>query len=272
MRSFVRERKLHAGNYVEVDIFTRTANQEATNKRSRRRKHKVSRPAQNNLNEKNSKRYARLLLHANFTDGDYFLTLTYSDKHLPSTPEAGKKDVDRFLRSLRGKYKKADLELKYMLFTSYQLDSETGYVKRIHHHLVVNKGISRDEVEACWGKGRGKNKEKLGRTEAKLIQSDEDGIQALANYLTNQEKWVNRQWKRGEKRWSSSKNLVKPYETRNDHKFSKKKLEKMGKAVDLAEEELLKLYPEFRIVGDVKSRYYEENGWHIHAEMLRSSE
>ena len=106
MRSFIRERKLHAGDYVEVDIYSRTQTQEVANRRTRRRKHKVSRPAQNNLNEKNSKRYARLLMHANFSDGDYFVTLTYSAKNLPESPDKWKKDIDRFLRSLRTKYKK----------------------------------------------------------------------------------------------------------------------------------------------------------------------
>ncbi|MGJ0563551.1 rolling circle replication-associated protein [Enterococcus innesii] len=271
MRSFIRERKLHAGDYVEVDIYSRTQTQEVANRRTRRRKHKVSRPAQNNLNEKNSKRYARLLMHANFSDGDYFVTLTYSAKNLPESPDKGKKDIDRFLRSLRTKYKKVGKEVKYMWFTSYQLDSNTGYVKRIHHHLVLNNAISRDEVERCWSYGRGKNKQKLGRTESKVIQSDSDGIQALANYLTNQEKWIDRQWKKGEKRWSSSKNLKKPYETRNDHKFSKKKVEKMVISTDLGEEKLLKMYPGYRVIGEIKANYYEENGWYIHIELMKNN-
>ena len=272
MRSFVREKRIHAGDYAEVDIFSRTENQELTSKRSRKRKRRVSRPAQNNLNEKNSKRYARLLLHANFQDNDYFLTLTYSDNHLPSTPAEAKKDVDRFLRSLRNKYKKIGNELKYMVFTSYQLDSEDAYIQRIHHHLVINRGISRDEVEACWSIGRGKNKKKLGRTEAKLIQSDSDGIQALANYLTNQEKWVNRQWKKGEKRWTSSKNLKKPYETKNDHKWSQRKLEILAKSADAGEELFLENFPGYHVIGEIKVQYFEDTGWHIHVELIKKSQ
>jgi hypothetical protein len=126
-------------------------------------------------------------------------------------------------------------------------------------------------VERCWSYGRGKNKQKLGRTESKVIQSDSDGIQALANYLTNQEKWIDRQWKKGEKRWSSSKNLKKPYETRNDHKFSKKKVEKMVISTDLGEEKLLKMYPGYRVIGEIKANYYEENGWYIHIELMKNN-
>ena len=78
MRSFVREKRVYAGEeYMEVSLFTRTVEQERYCKSARRSKRKnVSRPVQNNLNDRNSKRYAKLLIYANFGKNDYYLTFT----------------------------------------------------------------------------------------------------------------------------------------------------------------------------------------------------
>lgn len=270
MRSFVREKTIHAGDYKELSLFVRTSEQEKANKRSRKRKKKVSRPAQNNLNEKNSKRYAMLLLYANFLINDYYLTLTYAPKFLPKLPEDAKKIIDNYLSKLRRLYRKQGYELKYMWFTEFQYDDDTGYIKRIHHHVIVNRGPSRDEVEKCWSVGRGKKNEKIGITKAELIQSTEyGGIHDLAMYLTSQEKYKNGRWKKGQKRWSSSKNLVKPYETKNDYKYSLRKFEKIATSTDAGEEILLKNYPEYQVIGEIKVRHFEDSGWHITVELLR---
>ncbi|MGM0337666.1 rolling circle replication-associated protein [Enterococcus sp. AZ007] len=270
MRSFVREKTVHAGDYKELSIFVRTSEQEKANRRSRKRRKKISRPAQRNLNDKNSKRYAMLLLYSNFTLKDYYLTITYYNKYLPETPDDAKKTIDNYLSKLRRLYKKHNQDLKYMWFTEFQYDDDTGYIKRIHHHVVVNKGPSRDEVEDCWSVGRGKNKEKLGRTEARIIQKTESGgIHDLAMYLTTQGKHINGRWKKGQKRWSSSKNLTKPYETKNDHKYSLRKLEKIAASTDAGEELFKQLYPDYQIVGEVKIKHIEDSGWHIRVELLK---
>lgn len=270
MRSFVREKVTHAGNYKELSIFVRTSEQEKANRRSRKRKKKISRPAQRNLNDKNSKQYAKWLLYANFNEKDYYLTLTYKSKFLPATPDDAKRVIDNFLSKLRRLYKKTNEELKYMWFTEFQYDDDTGYVKRLHHHLVINRGPSRDAIEDCWSIGRGKKKEKLGRTHADLIQfSESGGIHDLAMYLTSQEKYKNGRWKKGQKRWSSSKNLIKPYSTKNDHKYSLRKFEKIATATDAGEEILLKNYPDYQVIGDIKIRHFEDSGWHITVELLK---
>ncbi len=270
MRSFVREKTIHAGDYKELSLFVRTSEQEKANRRSRKRKKKVSRPAQRNLNDKNSKQYAKWLMYSNFTEKDYYLTLTYKSKYLPATPDDAKRVIDNFLSKLRRLYKKTNEELKYMWFTEFQYDDDTGYVKRLHHHVVINRGPSRDAIEDCWSIGRGKKKEKLGRTHADLIQmSESGGIHDLAMYLTSQEKYRNGRWKKGQKRWSSSKNLVKPYETKNDYKYSLRKFEKIATSTDAGEEILLKNYPEYQVIGEIKVRHFEDSGWHITVELLR---
>lgn len=270
-KSFVREKRVHAGAFMEVSLFTRTAEQEKYAKGgNRKRKQKVSRPAQNNLNERNSKRYAKLLVYANFTRNDYYLTFTYNAKHLPTTPKDGNKDRDNTLKKLRRLYEAQGKELKYMWFTSYQYDEDTGFIKRIHHHVLISGGVNRDDVEACWSKGRGKKKEMLGRTQAKLVQPGDNGIDELIAYLTGQEKWENRQWKKGQKRYSCSKNLIKPEETKNDYKWSLKKLAEIGASSDAGEEQILKRFPGYRIINEPKPVYHEELGWYVQYEMMRN--
>ncbi|MGM0258236.1 rolling circle replication-associated protein [Enterococcus sp. AZ102] len=274
MRSFVREKRVYAGEeYMEVSLFTRTVEQERYCKSAKRSKRKnVSRPVQNNLNDRNSKRYAKLLIYANFTRNDYYLTFTYNDKHLPKTPAEGKKHQDNTLRKLKRLYEKSGKELKYMWFTSYQFDDETGYIKRIHHHVLVNGGVDRDEVEKSWSLGRGKKKEMLGRTQARLIQPGENGLDELIKYLTVQEKWENRQWKKGQKKYSSSKNLVKPQEVKNDHVWSLKKLGQIGLSNDAGEEQILKRFPGYQIVNNPEPKYHDDLGWYVQYELIKISE
>lgn len=268
-KSFVREKRIEAGPLVEITLFQRTIVQELRCKEPRKRRKPISRPAQMNWNDQRSKKYAKYLIYANFCKGDYYLTFTYHTDHLPKTPDDAKKDQENYLRKMKRRYKKANIEFKYMWFTSFQFDDDTGYIKRIHHHVLINAGIGRDEAEQCWSKGSGKKREYLGRTQARIIQPGMNGLEDLAVYLTAQEKWENRQWKKGQKRWSSSKNLVKPFETKNDHKWSKRKLERVGRDENEREEIILKMFPNHILIGDIVSREYDDSGWHVQATLLK---
>lgn len=275
-RSFVREKRVYAGQkFMEVSLYTRTAEQEKYcqgRNGGRKRKQKVSRPAQNNLNDKNSKRYAKLLIFANFKKDDYYLTFTYNDKYLPEKPEDAKKHQDNTLKTLGRLYKRAGVELKYMWFTSYQFDEETGYIKRIHHHVLITGGVNRDDVENAWAFGKGKKREKMGRTQARLIQPGENGLDELARYLTAQDQWESRQWKKGKKRYSGSKNLERPYEVKNDFEWSLRKLDQIGTSTDAGEELILKRFPGYRIVNEPKPKKYDELGWYVQYELIKISE
>lgn len=269
-RSFVREKRTVAGSYMEVDLYTRTWQQEMKCKEPRGRRRRLTRPAQRNWNDKKSKKYAKLLIYTNFGENDYYLTLTYDSKHLPKTPAEAKRQQDNVLKKLKRLYQKHGVEMKYMWFTEYQFDEDEGFIKRIHHHVIINSGVSRDEVERCWSKGRGKSFEMLGRTQARLIQPNESGLEELANYVTSQEKHENGRWKKGQRRWSSSQNLEKPYETKNDYKWSNRKLEMVGKSTDAGEELFLERFPEYRVLGEIRAQYVEKSGWHIHVAFIKN--
>lgn len=271
-KSFVREKRIVAGSYQEVNLYMRTMEQERSCKTNRKRRKYLTKPAQAKWNDQSRKKYAKLLIYTNFGKGDYYMTFTHNDDSLPKTPADAKRIQENVLKKMKRLYQKHGLELKYIWFTSYQFDEDKGYIKRIHHHVLVNAGVSRDDVEGCWSTGRGKNKRMLGRTQAQLIQPGMNGLEDLATYLTGQEKWEKRQWKKGQKRWSSSKNLKKPFETRNDNAWSQRKLLMMGKDYQLAEELLLKRFSGYQLLGEIKAVEHEESGWHIHAAFLKIDE
>lgn len=269
-QSFVRERRVEAGPYRELKLYIRTFEQERRCKEPRGRRLKVTGTAQTKWNKQASKRKASLKLYANFGKGDYYLTFTYSNKFLPEKPEDAKRQKENVLKKMQRLYKKNNFELKYIWFTSYQFDEEVGYITRIHHHVITNKGPSRDDVEDCWSVGRGKKKQSLGRTQAKIIQPGEDGMQALVYYLTGQEKWEKRQWKKATKSWTCSQNLNEPYEATNDSKWSQRKLHDIGVSNDAGESLILKEFPDCRILGEIKRSYNEETGWYIKVELLKN--
>lgn len=266
-KTFVREKRVQAGPYQHVSIYMRTAAQEMEcKKKGRVKKRPISRPSQISWNNKNSRRYAGWLIYENFGKGDYYTTFTYTEEHLPKTPEDAKKHQRNTLDKLNRLYKKEGHEFKYIWFTEYQFDEDSGYIKRIHHHAIFSTGPSRDDVEACWSIGR--KRIPLGRTQARLVQPGVNGLQELTTYLTNQDQWKNRQWKKSEKRWSASRNLKKPTESINDHKWSFRKLEKMGHSNDNGEEELLKRFPNHRFLSPPRVEHIKEFGWYVEAELI----
>jgi len=271
-KSFVRERRVEAGPYKEIRLYSRTIEQERKCREPRGRRKKVTGLSQARWNQAQSKRKAALFLYANFGEKDYYATFTYSDQFLPEKPADAKRDQENTLKKLKRLYEKEGFELRYMWFTSYQYDEEVGYITRIHHHIVLNNGPSRDAIENVWSKGRGKKKQPLGRRQVQNIQYDSDGMQGLVNYLTGQEKWENRQWKKGQKRWSKSRNLKEPHETTNDDYWSFRKLNKLGMSNDDGAEEILKRFPQYRILGDILKIYDEDRGWYFKIELFRNDD
>ena len=239
---FYREKKVDCGRYREVDIIPRTDSAERAVRGKRRKRQRVSKPKQKDLNEKNSKRYLVQLGNGNFGAGDLHVTLTYSAKHLPQTVEEAERRIGNYLNRVAYRRKKLGLPpLKYILVTEYGYAKDdpdhTGRPVRIHHHVIMNAGLDRDEVEMMWTAERinwrkydadhsyGDTVERIGYVNADRIQTNENGIEALCKYVMKNPK--------GKKRWSSSRNLVRPVERPPaDGKYSKKKVEALAKSND----------------------------------------
>ena len=214
----IRQKVINCGSgrkskFIEVDLFPYFGK---PIKGGRGKKHVESCPKQKNLNNKNAKRYFNQLAKSNFNITDYHTSLTYSKENMPGSVEEAEKIVTNYFRRLkRLRAKKGLPPLKYLLVT------EIGQRGKIHHHVIMNGGLSRDEVEDLW--------RKLGYANTDRLQFDAKGIEGLCNYLCKDPQ--------GKRRWKQSKNLIKPwYRTPTDGKYSKQKIEQMAKLPQDSEE------------------------------------
>ncbi|GGC84479.1 rolling circle replication-associated protein [Enterococcus wangshanyuanii] len=264
---FIREKRISCGWYMETDLIPRTDNAERAVRGKRSKKKRLSRPSQDNLNDKNSARYCSLLANGNFRNKkDYWLTLTYDLKYMPKNQEEAEKQVRNFIRRLKDQYKKIKQELKYILVTEYREDEETGELSHFHHHLIINGVLSRDAVEDTWSTGRGKKKTTLGRANCQMLQFSEEGIADLAHYISK-----SRFGKRGRKKWSSSRNLKRPYIQSNDYKFTPAQIEAMAASNDNGADKLMKIYDRY-FITEIAAKNYDQTGWHLYLRMWRNKE
>lgn len=259
---YEREKKIDCGPYREIDIIPRSEAADDAVRKRRRKRLRVTSPKQQGLNDKNAKRYLLQLLNGNFGAEDLHVSLTYDGESLPETVEQAEETVRNYLRRVAYRRKKLGLPpLKYILIT--ERGSRSG---RIHHHVVMNGGIPRDEVEMMWTARRinwrkvgtpGYRIEQLGYVNADRLRPTEAGLEELSKYLTKDPK--------GKKRWSSSRNLERPMELPPaDHKYTRRRVIQLATLPPEEREAWFRRqFPAFRII-DTRAEYYEETGWHIY--------
>ncbi len=230
MEVFIREKIIDCGeHYQEIDIIPYTESQESHNRRKgkREKKERVSEPKQKNLNDKNSKRFFVQLANMNFAHDPKALhvTVTYCDKYLPANLKEAEKEVSNYLRRINyARNKAGHPKLKYILVTEHQGTNDDNAV-RVHHHIIMNGGLGREEVEKLWCKPKKKGEEtgeSIGYANADRLQANEDGIAALCMYLSKQND--------RKKRWTSSHNLERPMSMNNDYQFTRKQVEQWAKS------------------------------------------
>lgn len=129
------------------------------------------------------------LINTNFTDKDIMITITYQDQ--PDEQKA-KRDILNYLHRLKLYRKVQGLPgLKYISVTEFTKPQNRHAF--IHHHVIVS-GISPEEANQFW---------KKGRLNICTLKSDNNGYQNLARYLT-----------KGFYKWTKSKNLKQPKATK----------------------------------------------------------
>lgn len=282
-KNFIREKKIFCGDkYLEVDIVPVTNIPETGKK-----KKKESSQKQKNLNEKNSRRRFVQIANTNFDESDLHLSLTYDAAHLPHTLKDAEREVHNYLKKVKRKMKKdTGLELKYMLVTEYtpenvregradeedlktdgQKDRDENVV-RIHHHIILNGGLGRDDLELMWSHtkinwkkaqdpGYRKKTDSLGYANCDRLQPGENGIEALVQYINKRRK--------GCKKWSCSKNLKKPVIRKNDHRFSFKKIRTLAQTPE-DKEYWRSMYKGYEPVS-INFQYNENTGWSVYLKL-----
>lgn len=264
----IREKKIDCGNYREIDIIPRP---EAERKGRRIKRHRITAPKQQELNDKNAKRYLVQLGNGNFGQGDYHITCTY--KVAPESVEDAEKKVRKYLDRIAYRRKVMGLDpLKYILVTEYKYARDGTTIRRVHHHIIVNGGMDRDLLELMWTENRinwkkiedpqyRKSISMIGYCNVDRIQPGENGIEALCRYLVKDPQ--------GKKRWSSSRNLERPVLLPPaDRKYRRRQIENVAKSTDGGKEFFQKQFPDW-IITSIEPIYYEETGWHIYLKMWR---
>ena len=308
MRTFVREKKIYCGEeYLEVDIFNYTQTEEEKNRNGGRSKKEVeSTLKQIDWNEQNSRRRFLQLVHTNFGEGDIHVSLTYSGGNLPPTVEDAEREEKNFLRRVAYARKKKGLPpLKYISIPACTYKKDGVTPSRIHHHIIMNGGLDRDEIEDLWRKRKKKGQkkgDKIGYANADRLQPEENGLAALCEYLAKQtggkKRWssshgletpkkdvvnqndpipepqpeqINDTAQENTSRISASANLERPWSRTNDHRFSRKEIQKIASAPpDPSYWE--KRYPGYTLMGEgygFKPVYSDSRGWALYLKLRR---
>lgn len=145
------------------------------------------------MNNKTARARLEMLMAANYSGRDLFVTLTYRDEDLPRNRAAAVERLRKFIKALRAQRRKHGQTLKY-LYTTEEKHGEA----RLHHHLVVNgTGKDLETLQSLWPYGEVLDVEYIG----------ERGYDALAAYVTK-ESVEGRPV--GAQMWTASRNMVKP--------------------------------------------------------------
>lgn len=296
MRTFIREKKIYCGyDYLEVDLFNYTKTEQENARRGGRSKKEVeSVPKQVDWNERNSRRRFLQIVNTNFGEGDIHVSLTYSAPNLPPTIEDAERELKNYLRRVAYKRKQEGLPpLKYISIPVCTYESDGVTPARIHHHVIMNGGLDRDVIEDLWRKRRERKHpkgEKIGYANADRLQPDEGGLAALCEYLSKQaggkKRWSSSQGldkpeketvdpdsppKETTSRFSASTNIERPWSRTNDHRFSRKEVEKIAKSPpDPSYWE--RRYPGYTLVGGgygYNAVHSESRGWALYLKLRR---
>lgn len=272
MRRIYREKIYRCGDYLDVQVFP------AFKKGGSRRKKKAKPTSemQARLNQKNAELALTRILNANFNENDISVSLTYSEDNLPDNLDAAERDAKNFLRRVKRLRCKLGLdEIKYVCVLG------DG---RFHFHIPMNGGIDDKTLQRLWPKGY-----------CNIIhfEFNENGIEGHAKYIARQfdtdedldifsifdintetgevtEKEGKTSYRRkGKRRYSCSKNIIRPKAEEKEGRLTAKKVEEMATVDSASISEFEKLYPGY-CLSDCKPYYNEENGgYYLHIRLYR---
>ena len=218
---YIREKKTRFGpGFLDVDIYEMDDGQITAFKRAKKKY--VSPPHIITANERHSKNNLRQLIMHNFGAGDYYITPTYAGK--PPPLEEAQRNAANFITRLKRLYQKYGIELKAIYVTEGgRVKDDDGNCTRVHHHVVINGGVPRDEIERCWKGRQDKTAEtRRGVCNCSVIQPQEEdrGCERIAEYMA---KSRTKGQGKGLHRWNGTRNLKRPTETIIDNKFSRRR-------------------------------------------------
>ena len=254
MAGQVRERAItyDLGNIIEIDV--------CPHKKvggTRMAKWRPTSEAQEKVNRERRRRYVTRLVELNFDERSLMLTLDYENGMYPDTWEEGKRDVANWIRRVRPLYKRAGKELRYIYCT--ERGEETG---RMHHHVIISGGISRDELFATWRRGR--------RMWAEYLEFSENGYADLSAYVAKKEEDF-------ERAYTPSKNLIKPEPLPDEDRLVSALSRVFTKARcrdfyehNFTRAEIAAMFPGFKVCDGWECRFSPyDKGYYLHFRLLK---
>lgn len=222
-RMAYREQRFDCGDFLEVNIYPVFQTVIRSGRRSRR---KPTREVQQALNKMNRAKEVNRVICANFTNRDYYITLSFKDD--PPEIERVRKDITNFLAKVERAMKRKGLD-KPKWVKTIETGARSG---RVHVHMVISGGLLPVEYQQMWGKGY---------VDCKPLMFGTDGVLGLSKYFVKQTRNEAGDGHKA-KSWSCSRNCVRPEPKCNDYRYSRKR------AAELARESensrlLEKLYP-----------------------------
>lgn len=237
-----RRRTTVSGPRIDAEVFPVFGKHQRGD--LRRAKHQMTREAQQRANDERSRMRLIQLVEANFDEKDVALGLSYEGE--APTPERVDKDVRNFLNRVKRRRVREGLpELKYIYTIGGDEMPAAGYSgKRPHVHMIMNGGISRDDLEEMWGKGL---------ANCDRLQPRDVGLGGIAVYFTRQKQ--DRAPKKGVRKWRGSRNLTQPVRRSRDAKMPNSRVKRI--AYDFrneAKDVMERLYPGY-VLQDCQVRY-----------------
>lgn len=239
---------IESGNQFEIEIYP------ALTKQGKRKIRKENQEVYRKWNDTLQKKNIIRKINHNFKSGDLYGTLTYPKEIYPNSIEDAKKNMVNFIKRIKTRLKKKNIDLNEFKYVYATEKSEKG---RVHHHFIMNSLLTMDEVMECWNKG-GYHKISKIDYDAKFA------LTGLATYLCKEHS----DRRKSEKRYSCSKNLDNPIVTRNYSKFSERKVKKMVSDEALIATFLEKEYPHAAFL-DVNVSRNKYGHVFIHARMTK---
>ena len=212
---YYKTRTIRSGSLTEVECYPVYVYQY-------RRQLRATRPtseAVQAVNDRNARKRFQRIAECNFQVGkDYFLTLTY-DGTAPEDPKRCDRELRNYLARLNRARKKLGLGKARCIGVL-----ETGKKGRLHHHLLIEGGLDRDQMEDLW---------RHGVANCDRIQQTKGGMAALKCYLTKCFDTKEAKRGKGRHRYFYTRNLKQPKVTESKTRISRRQAERIREDADI---------------------------------------
>ena len=220
---YVKTRTIKAGSLTEVECYPVYQGMYQRELQKTRRTPDAMRA----VNDRNARKRFERLAECNFRAGkDYALTLTYAG----GAPE----NMDDCCREFRNYMNRVNRARKKLGLSKARCMAviEAGKNGRLHHHILIEGGLDRDQMEQLW---------RNGFANCDRIQSGPQGLTALAKYMT---KGFGTKRETGRHRYFYTRNLRQPIVTESKTRISRRQAELIREDADLQGEVIMrKKYP-----------------------------